>query len=52
MLIYLVEWHCCVNGAVPEAIHNLVTIKLLVSDVYVMHTCFYIMTGFVYRIYI
>ena len=42
--IYLVEWRCCVDRTVPEAIHNLVAIKLPVSDLLTLHiqvyTCF------------
>ena len=35
--IYLVEWRCCVDRTVPEAIHNLVAIKLPVSDLLTLH---------------
>ena len=43
-------WRCWWTDFVPEAIHNPVAIKLLVSglDVYIMYICFYIITDFIF----
>ena len=51
---HLGKWRCCVDRTVPEAIHNQVAIKLLVSGVltwciYCVHLFFYILTGFVFK---
>ena len=51
--IDLGEWRCCVDRTVPDAIHNQVAIKLLVSGLLTCICCaflfFYIWTGFVFK---
>ena len=58
-LFYFINWdgwRCWWTDFVPEAIHNPVAIKLLVSGlltwlIYIMYVCFYIDTDFVFISY-